>query len=519
MKKLALSVKLLLPALFVLTFNNSCTNLDEKLYDTLTEDTFLQTEEEFISALGAAYTSLYALGNHGAYWSVQEISSDEVMIPQRGGDWGDGGQWINAHRHEFKAADPNINNSWNFLFGGVNTCNRLIYQFQTLKDAGKADAVLADKFIAELRVLRGLYYYWLLDTFGNVPLVTDFDVPDGFLPATKTRQEVYDFVESELNAAVPLLDKAVNGTTYGRMSYYVGKAIQAKLYLNAEVYTGTAQWQKCADACNEIINSGSYQVEADYYASFITNNQTSKEIILAVPYDQVFAQGFNLAQMTLHYGSQATFDLQEQPWNGYCSLQEFYEMHDANDDRINNFVEGPQFASDGVTPVIDASVEPNDPDGPQLNFTPQINEHFPNALRQAGVRIGKYEFKKGATANLSNDFVIFRYSDVLMSRAEALWHLDNASQEAIDLVNVIRVRARQPQFGALTPDLLIQERGREMFYEGVRRQDLIRFGKYGQQFYGNATGWMPGSADTKQLWPIPTAQININPNLVQNPGY
>jgi len=112
MKKLFTIGKLFLPALFVLTFNNSCTDLDEKLYDSISSDNFLKTEEEFIAALGSAYTGLYALGNHGSYFSVQEVSSDEVMIPQRGGDWGDGGQWINAHRHDFKPGDPNINNDW-----------------------------------------------------------------------------------------------------------------------------------------------------------------------------------------------------------------------------------------------------------------------------------------------------------------------------------------------------------------------------------------------------------------------
>ena len=108
MKKLFLFGKLMLALVLLATFNNSCTDLDEKLYDTVTDDNFLKTEEEFIAALGAAYTGLYALGNHGSYFSVQEVSSDEAMIPTRGADWGDGGQWINAHRHDFKPGDPNI---------------------------------------------------------------------------------------------------------------------------------------------------------------------------------------------------------------------------------------------------------------------------------------------------------------------------------------------------------------------------------------------------------------------------
>lgn len=516
MKKFPLLGKLLLPALFLLTFNNSCTNLDEQLYDTVTSENFLRTEEEFIAALGAAYTGLYALGNHGAYFSVQETSSDEAMIPQRGGDWGDGGQWINAHRHEFKKTDDNINNSWNFLYSGVNTCNRLIAQFTSLKDGGNVEPALADKFIAELRVLRAMYYFWLMDTFGNVPLVTRFDVPEGFQPATEQRSKIYDFVVAELNEAVPLLDKKNDGTTYGRMNFYAGKALQAKVYLNAGVYTGTTKWAECAAACDEIIGSALFSLESTYRNNFITNNSTSKEFIFAVPFDEVFAQGFNLAQMTLHYGSQATYNLQAQPWNGWCSLQDFYEMHDASDARKNNFIQGPQFASDGVTPILDAGAEPNDPDGPQVNFTPEINQHFPGALRQAGVRIGKYEFKTGATPNLSNDMPIFRYADVLLMKAEALYRQNASSAEALTLVNTVRNRSYEPDapLAALNDQDLLAERGREMFYEGVRRQDMIRFG-----VYGNATEFAPASDPCKTLWPIPTAQINVNPNLVQNPCY
>lgn len=516
MKKLLLLGKMALLAVLMLSTTNSCTDLEEKSYDQLTEDKFLKTEEEFIAALGAAYTSLYFMGNHGGYHSVQEVSSDEVMIPQRGGDWGDGGQWINAHRHEYKVTDPNINNTWGNLFGGVNTCNRLIYQFTELKNAGKADPDLADKFIAELKALRALYYYWLCDTFGNVPIVTDYDVPAGFLPETKSRADVYAFIESELNAAVPLLDKRNDASTYGRMTYFVGKMIQAKLYLNAGVYRGgSGDWDKVIAATDEIINSGLYSLESNYRNNFITDNSKSKELILAVPYDEVFAQGFNLDMMTLHYGSQATYNLTAQPWNGYCSLQEFYEKHNANDSRIVNFIAGPQYAADGVSPILDAAVEPTDPDGAQVNFTPQINEHFPNALRQAGVRIGKYEFKSGATNNLSNDFVIFRYSDVLLMKAEALYRKNGGSDAtALGLVNQIRTRSNQAAFASITDADLLDERGREFFFEGVRRQDMIRFG-----VFTNAYGFTPSAAATKTLLPIPQSQINANPNLDQNPGY
>lgn len=513
--------KALLAGLFVIAFNQSCSDLEENLYDQIKADEFFKNEEEFIAALGAAYTSLYFFQNHGNYMSLQEVSSDEIMIPQRGGDWFDGGQWLNAHRAEFNPADENLRNAWSNLFNGVNTCNRLIFQFNKLINEGAVDPALATPFISELRTLRALYYLWLVDSFGNVPLVDKFDVPAGFLPTNATRAEVYAFIDKELTEAVPNLSKKKDGTTYARINFYTGKAIQAKLYLNAAVYKGGAEWDKAIAATDEIINSGLYSLEGDYFANFNSNNAGSAENIFVIPYDQVNATGFNLPQMTLHYVSQATFNLRDQPWNGYCSLQEFYNSYDNTDKRKGisgnqkirgNFHAGPQFAADGTTPVKDGSAD--DPDGPNLVFTPEINAHFPNCQRQAGVRVGKFEFPLRSTPDLNTDFPIFRYADVLLMKAEALWRKSAGDATALALVNQIRTRAGVPAFTALTANDLLAERGREMFFEAWRRSDLIRFGKYDE-----ARRWKPASQPTKQLWPIPRQFLDANRNLKQNPGY
>lgn len=514
-------MKPLIAGLFLIAFNQSCTNLDENLYDQLSADKFFKTEEDFIAALGAAYTNLYFFQNHGSYMATQEVSSDEAMIPQRGGDWFDGGQWLRTHRHEYNPNDDSVRNPWNNLYGGVNTCNRLIFQFEKLIADGAVDRALAEPFISELRTLRALWYLWLLDTYGNVPIVNKFDVPKDFAPANNTRAEVFAFVEKELTESVPKLSKKKDATTYGRMNYYAGQAILAKLYLNAQVYKGSAELAKCITACNEIINSGLYSLEADYFTNFNSNNSGSSENIFVIPYDEIFAGGFNLPQMTLHYSSQNTFKLQQQPWNGYCSLQEFYESYADGDKRKGiwgnqkirgNFHAGPQFEADGVTPIKDASAD--DPDGQNVVFTPQINEHFPNAHRQAGVRVGKFEFPLGATPNLSTDFPIFRYADILLTKAEALWRQSAGSAEALALVNQIRTRAGQPAFTALTADNLLAERGREMFFEAWRRSDLIRFG-----VFGVARRWQPANDKNKELWPIPRSVLDANKNLKQNPGY
>jgi hypothetical protein len=514
-------IKVLLAGLFVITFNQSCSDLKEKVYSTVQPENFFKNEDEFVAALGAAYTRLYFFESHNTYMSVQEISSDEAMIPQRGGDWFDGGQWLRAHRHEYDSNDEGIGNAWNSLFGGVNTCNRLIFQFNDLIAKGAVSESLAKPFLAELKVLRALWYLWLLDSFGNVPIVDRFDVAADFKPATAPRATVFAFVEKELLENVPLLTKAVGSATYARVHYYVGQAILAKMYLNAGVYTGTPQWAKAVAASNEVINSGFYSLEDNYFNNFNSDNASSKENIFVVPYDKVFAQGFNLPQMTLHYGSQGTFNLTDQPWNGYCSLQEFYNSYDNTDARKGisgnqkirgNFLAGQQFLSDGRTQVVDPSAD--DPDGPPLNFTPVINQHSPNCHRQAGVRVGKFEFPLKSTPNLSTDFPIFRYADILLTKAEALWRQTPGDASALALVNQIRTRSAVPAFAALTTDNFLAERGREMFFEAWRRSDMIRFGQFTKAY-----GFTPAAVASKQLWPIPKAQLLANSNLVQNPGY
>ncbi len=481
----------------------SCTNLDEEIYSQVTADNFFQTPEEFDAAVVSAYTSLYGFAGHNGIWSIQEVSSDEMAITQKGGDWFDGGQWLRMHRHEFTDKEEAINNTWNFVFGVIANTNRLLEQFETIEGS--------EAVIAELRTLRAMSYYWLLDIYGNVPIVTKFSGGDAE-PATNSRMEVYTFVETELLAGLADLPTAKN---YSKINLDVANAILAKLYINAEVYTGTQQWQKAADAVAAITLSGNYSLESNYFANFDANNIASGENIFVIPYDEVFATGFNLPMMTLHYGSQATFNLTAQPWNGYSTLQDFYNSYDVSDSRIGNFLVGPQYDTNGQ-PIIDDSAEDSDPDGKHVTFTPAINELEPNALRQAGARVQKYKYELGATDNLNNDYPMYRYGDMLLIRAEALWRINPGDAEALTLVNDIRARAGAglPAFTSLDEDNLLAERGREVFAEAYRRQDLIRFGKF------NGPWWEKSASDAHfNIFPIPDAQMLSNQNLVQNPGY
>jgi starch-binding outer membrane protein, SusD/RagB family len=557
-KRYGMLVKATLLTLLISAFSQSCTNLDEELFDTVTPDNFFKTEEEIVSALGAVYTQF------GDYASINELMTDEGVYPTRGQDWDDGGTLRRAHLHSYNQEEAYFNGGWNFGFGGVNTANRLIFQFQSLVDGGQVEQSVADAYISELETVRGFFYWQLIDWFGNVPLVTDFETADA-APPTKTRLEVYNFVVGNLEAAVPKLSKAVDGTTYGRMNYYAGQALLAKLYLNAKVYSGTAQWDKAIAACDEIINSGKYSLESNYFANFNVNNSGSKEFIFAIPYDEVFFQNFNLAVRTLHYGSQQTYNLTAQPWNGFCAMEEFYKSYSDADIRKGdvgtvtgpatkrgNFIAGYQYKSGGGM-VMDDGFEvpqPNrapkpllgDPDGAPLNFgnigstQPQINELGPQAYRQSGVRVGKWEIAIGSQPNnMNNDYAVFRYADVLLMKAEALWRKGNTAQ-ALTLVNQIRARAGVPDLttldGPVSFDMtgpsiqggeLLNEIGREMFAESHRRQDLIRWGLYNELEKWILPYYNPGDVVKKgeylTIFPIHKDKLAANPNLKQNPGY
>ena len=529
--------KICIVGLGLLLFSQSCTDLDEEIYSEIPAENFFQTDDEFIAALGQAYSSFGGLGNSGNLWSINEISTDEMVVTTKGGDWYDGGVLLQLHQHEFSPSNGFFNNAWAQMYGGVNTCNRLIFQFEQLAIDDPSKAEVAGAFVQELRAVRALWYFWLLDSFGNVPLVTSFVVAEGEeSPPNAPRASVYNFVENELLEILDDLPTAKDATTYGRMTRWAALSILTKLYLNAGVYTGTPQWQKAIDAAQEIINEGPFLLGDSYQENFVINNTSSTENIFVYPYDKVFAGGFNWNMMTLHYASRGVYRFTEQPWNGYSTLEEFYNSYvdpvknpgpqgpvwkglaqtqeeGTLDGRLSNFVVGPQFNPDG-TRATDPGFDTSDPDGAPLTFTPRVNEIYPNGWRQGGARIGKYEFEPGGTGNMSNDFVIFRLGDIILSLAEAKWRLSPGDAEALSLVNQIRARAGVDPFGALNADNLLAERGREMFAEMTRRQDLVRFDKWDDAWWEKEV-----SGPTYLLFPIPQQQMDSNENLTQNPGY
>jgi starch-binding outer membrane protein, SusD/RagB family len=475
----------------------ACTNLDEEIYDQTTPDLFGKTPGQLSALIGPLYSGL---GDY--YGNLNELNTvtDEQIVPTRGGDWEDGGRWRRFHQHTWDPTldDGTFNGVWTWCYNNIARINRQI-----------ADPSLTDaQTIAELKTLRAFYHYIALDQFGNVIISED---PNATSPTQSTRAQVYAWVEKELLEVLPSLSDVAGGVNYGRMNKFVANMILGKLYLNAEVYTGTPQWQKAADQMDAIINSGKYSLPGDFFSTFTVANQASPEIILATPMDATKRGGFNFHMRTLHYLNQTTYGLGSAPWNGFATMAEFYNSFEDTDSRKGTWLVGQQYKADG-TPILD--------DGQPLAFTPEIPALVMPAgpeARRAGARFKKYEIQRNNKNNdQSNDFVIFRLGDAILMRGEARFRLGNTAG-ALEDINRIRERAYGANYtplAALTLDEILKERGRELAWEYHRRQDLIRFGKFNDPWQ-----FKSASASTRNVYPIPRTQLDLNPNLKQNPGY
>lgn len=518
--------KLLILALVCVGF--SCTDLNENLNSDFTSN-FDPNNPGYGEStnvnppvpndgLNSAFTTLFGgTANHGGYFSVSEIPTDEVVITQKGGDWFDGGIWLNMHRHDFRATNPGLNGAWANNYGGVSQINQLL-----------ANETLDANQTAQLRTLRAYYYWRLMDMFGRIKVVTE----PGVDSPQVDRPEVFDFVINEIEESLPDLNETAG---YARISTGAANALLARLYLNGEVYTrpypytpdtGITYWQEAIDAADEVINSGIYELVDNYEDVFGPANAQSSEHIFAVPFDEATGLGMQIAQMTLHYPSQLTYDLAEQPWNGYSSLEAFYESYSDDDIRKEEFfIAGPQTDRDG-NPILDVAFNPENEaatgdteSGAAINYTPEINELAPNGARQAGVRLGKFSFKLGQQANMDNDFPLLRYGDVLLMKAEAVARQNNnwSNGTTLLLVNQLRERAGLDDVSSLTADEFFDERGKEMFMESIRRTDMIRFERWGDAWWEKPSH----SAPYFNIMPIPLDQIQATTDgsLTQHPDY
>jgi len=514
---------------------NACTNLDEEVFSEVLEKDFAPTERDLPFIVAPVYASFRNLmfGWQG-YFDLQEESADHIITPVRPNGWDDAGTYRRMHQHTWNTIQWQPYNTWQQAYSSITKANMIIMQIEegTLplpEDIGASA-------IAELRAARALAYYLLLDNHGNVPIVTDYRDVD--LPDQKTRQEVYDFVVDELKEVMPLLSEDVSAM-YGRMNVWAAKALLAKIYLNAEVYTGQQRWDEVIAETNDIIQSGAFRLDPEYKNIFSHTNDESPEIIFAVPYDEVYGHGNQLHMKTLSPLSRLVYNMAAGPWGGNCAVPQFIDTYDEDDQRLyDSWLQGPQYHAVTGELVITYGKE-----------VPGIGGDGTIAADNAGYRLGKYAIKNGATNNLDNDYPMFRYADILMMKAEALLRTGRSNEAAL-LVSEVRERAFKltPEKATVTgADLekgstynygwqdkdgtvagqnggadiefgrFLDELGWEFAGEARRRQDIIRFGVFQTKSWFNHRPH--ARAQSRTLFPIPNDERNKNPKLDQNPGY
>jgi len=485
-----------------------CTNMDEVLYDKITMDDYGKTSGEVQTIVGGAYATLRgfsdaATGGTLSYptcefiFFLNECTSDEACIPTRGTDWYDGGRYQQLQYHTWDANNSAILSAWKYNFQGIANINSIIYM------VNKSELSLTQKDVvnSELRGLRAYYYYNLLDMFGAVPIVTNFE--QSGLPEKSSRDSVFRFVEKELTEIMDLLPSTIS---YGRFTQNVANTLLARLYLNSEVFTGTQRWTDCITVCDKVKG---YSLESNYFQSFKTDNETSKEIIFAIPYDnKENTVGNYLASMTFHYNQKYAFSVNgTYPWcgNGICAKPGIYSSFDVADVRRKSLLIGDQIS------LATGSVISMD-NGNPLSYTEDITD-FKAALQNEGARLFKYEVQADDKWERDNDWVLMRYAEVLMMKAEANFRLGFASN-AVPLVNQIRTRAGLANVTDVTADILDAEWKHEFVFESLRRTTNIRFGTFFQ------SGWKKDITPAyRKVFPIPASVLSLNLALTQNPDY
>ena len=496
-------ISLLYLALFITLF--SCTKLDEEVYDKIPGDLYPENENQIANLSVEAYAKLKPLCDDEGWWFLaQEISSDELCGPTRGSDWFDGGKWVNVHRHTWSNDEESVNRMWEKFWTGITTCNQVL---DMMKELPQNDALVAK--MREVEVLRAFYYYLLIDNYGDAPYLSSAaNAPEK--PYKAKREDIFDSLVTTVKNSLPYLKAIDNKYMANR---YMAYALLTKLYLNAEVYTGTPMWEEALIYCDSILAGPYAMEETNFMAPFLTNNEKNKEIIFSIPYDEDNFQGFRLHMRTLHYQHNLKYDMPVGPWNGFCVVPTFFDTYDDSDLRKSKYhIYGMQYDTKGDAIIDGETGQPLDisPYVPALYM--QAADYTPQQIRTTGARIGKYEIKTGAKENLSNDFPLFRITDFNLIKAELEIRLGRSGDEWIMPVRERAGVAELPPTSGWTLDQLLAERGRELYVEGHRRQDLIRYGKWEDAW------WEKEAHGTdRRTFPIPKWASDANPNLLENP--
>lgn len=436
------------------------------------------------------------------YWNAQELTTDEAIIA-----WNDA-TIKDFHYQTWTATDVFIAALYSRIMYTVTLSNEFIRA-----TAGKEEAEIKTMH-AEARFLRALSYYHALDLFGNPPFVTEADKPSSAFPKQTSRADLFAYIESELAAIESELGEP--GFEYARADQAAAWMLQAKLYLNAEVYIGQAKYTEAITALNKVLSS-SYSLATQYRHNFVADNNTSPEIILPITFDGVNTQSYGGMVYLVHAsigGSMPANDLfgVGGGWGGIRTTSKLVEKFD---DTSGDTDSRALFWTDGQSL--------------QINDVGQFTDGW------AITKFRNRTLNNNPAPNAHPDFVdtdypLFRLADAYLMFAEAVLRggAGGTRAEALGYINDLRERAYGDTSGnitdsELTLDFILDERGRELYWEGHRRTDLIRYGKFtggdylwpwkGRDKDGIAT------ASFRDLFPIPAADIGANPTLEQNDGY
>ena len=502
---------------------------------------FRNTVATLYNYIGGATDGQGLQGTCRGIYDLQTFASDEAMIPTRGTDWYDGGIWQELYRHDWTPGHPMLGNAWSYLYKVITLCNRSLELLESHQHL--LDEVQYVEYTAEVRALRAIYYWYLMDLFGRIPIITTSKTSLSQLQQMP-RSQIFKFVCTELQQVCPYLhheNSARPGDYYGRVTYHVACFVLAKLMLNAEVYLdnnwtdgdhpdGSAltisvdgktmnAWEATIYYCDQLENAD-YELEELYTSNFEVHNENSNENIWVIPMDKdLYYNEMQYFFRSWHYRHAAAYGFTGE--NGACATKRTLEIFKydtwSEDPRFNlNYYAGLVFDND-VKIVRDRN-------GEAFEYKPwevELDLSGSPYLETAGARMSKYLMDKNATKDgklMDNDIVLFRYADVLLMWAEALLR-NGQAKEGQDYFNAVRDRVDAPK-KPLTLQNLLDERLLELCWEGWRRQDLIRFGKYESLFMGDQWDAKVDETDGHTtVFPIPGGMIDFNPNLTQNPGY
>ena len=530
------------------TIISSC-SLDENPKDQIPEEEayadagalYRNTVATLYNYIGGATDGQGLQGTCRGIYDLQTFGSDEAMIPTRGTDWYDGGIWQELYRHDWTPGHPMLGNAWSYLYKVITLCNRSLELLESHQHL--LDEVQYVEYTAEVRALRAIYYWYLMDLFGRIPIITTSKTSLSQLEQMP-RSQIFKFVCTELQQVCPNLhheNSARPGDYYGRVTYHVACFVLAKLMLNAEVYLdnnwtdgdhpdGSAltisvngetmnAWEATIYYCDQLENAD-YELEELYSSNFEVHNENSNENIWVIPMDKdLYYNEMQYFFRSWHYRHAAAYGFTGE--NGACATKRTLEIF-----KYGTWSEDPRFLLnyyDGIVFDNDRKIV-RDRNGEVFEYKPwevELDLSDSPYLETAGARMNKYVVDRNATKNgklMDNDIVLFRLADVLLMHAEALLR-NGQAEEGQDYFNAVRGRVDAPE-KPLTLQNLLDERLLELCWEGWRRQDLIRFGQYESIFMGDQWDAKVDERDGHTtVFPIPGGMINFNPNLTQNPGY